>query len=70
MTFSQMILNLQEFWQKQGCAIMQPYDFPAGAGTFHPATFLRSLGKNHGQLLMWHQVEDQLMEDMVKILID
>ncbi|EAL3898661.1 glycine--tRNA ligase subunit alpha [Campylobacter lari] len=44
MTFSQMILNLQEFWQKQGCAIMQPYDFPAGAGTFHPATFLRSLG--------------------------
>lgn len=40
-----MILNLQEFWQKQGCAIMQPYDFPAGAGTFHPATFLRSLGK-------------------------
>ncbi|CAG9959535.1 TPA: glycine--tRNA ligase subunit alpha [Campylobacter lari] len=45
MTFSQMILNLQEFWQKQGCAIMQPYDFPAGAGTFHPATFLRSLGK-------------------------
>ncbi|HEC1763652.1 TPA: glycine--tRNA ligase subunit alpha [Campylobacter lari] len=45
MTFSQMILNLQEFWQKQGCTIMQPYDFPAGAGTFHPATFLRSLGK-------------------------
>lgn len=45
MTFSQMILNLQEFWQKQGCAIMQPYDMPAGAGTFHPATFLRSLGK-------------------------
>lgn len=45
-TFSKMILSLQEFWQKQGCAIMQPYDFPAGAGTFHPATFLRSLGKN------------------------
>lgn len=45
MTFSQMILNLQEFWQRQGCAIMQPYDMPAGAGTFHPATFLRSLGK-------------------------
>lgn len=45
MTFSKMILTLQEYWQKQGCAIMQPYDFPAGAGTFHPATFLRSLGK-------------------------
>ncbi|PJQ07440.1 glycine--tRNA ligase subunit alpha [Campylobacter jejuni] len=45
MTFSQMILNLQNYWQEQGCAIMQPYDMPAGAGTFHPATFLRSLGK-------------------------
>ncbi len=45
MTFSQMILNLQNYWQEQGCVIMQPYDMPAGAGTFHPATFLRSLGK-------------------------
>ncbi|EGK8110786.1 glycine--tRNA ligase subunit alpha [Campylobacter upsaliensis] len=45
MTFSQMILNLQNFWQENGCVIMQPYDMPAGAGTFHPATFLRSLGK-------------------------
>ena len=45
MTFSQMILKLQTYWEKQGCALMQPYDMPAGAGTFHPATFLRSLGK-------------------------
>ena len=44
-TFSQILLKLQDFWQSQGCAIVQPYDFPAGAGTFHPATFLRSLGK-------------------------
>lgn len=44
MTFSQMLLTLQDFWQKQGCTIAQPYDHPAGAGTFHPATFLRSLG--------------------------
>ena len=43
MTFSQIILNLQNFWQKEGCVIMQAYDMPAGAGTFHPATFLRSL---------------------------
>ena len=43
MTFSQIILALQNFWQSKGCAIMQPYDMPAGAGTFHPATFLRSL---------------------------
>jgi glycyl-tRNA synthetase alpha chain len=38
-----MLLNLQTFWQDQGCTIVQPYDMPAGAGTFHNATFLRSL---------------------------
>ena len=43
LTFSQMLLNLQLFWQEQGCTIVQPYDMPAGAGTFHNATFLRSL---------------------------
>ncbi len=43
LTFSQMLLNLQTFWQEQGCTIVQPYDMPAGAGTFHNATFLRSL---------------------------
>ena len=45
MTFSKIILTLQDFWQTQGCVIVQPYDIPAGAGTFHHATFLRSLGK-------------------------
>ncbi|RLA07630.1 MAG: glycine--tRNA ligase subunit alpha [Gammaproteobacteria bacterium] len=39
-----MILNLQDFWQKHGCVLMQPYDKPMGAGTFHPATFLKSIG--------------------------
>ena len=43
MTFSQLLLKLQEFWANQGCNIVQPYDIPAGAGTFHPATLLRSL---------------------------
>ena len=43
LTFSQMLLKLQEFWANQGCNIVQPYDIPAGAGTFHPATLLRSL---------------------------
>jgi glycyl-tRNA synthetase alpha chain len=42
-TFSELLLRLQEFWAKQGCAILQPYDISAGAGTFHPATLLRSL---------------------------
>ena len=44
MTFSQIILTLQNYWQEQGCVILQPYDMPAGAGTYHQATFLRSLG--------------------------
>jgi len=42
-TFSQLLLKLQQFWADQGCNILQPYDIPAGAGTFHPATLLRSL---------------------------
>jgi glycyl-tRNA synthetase alpha chain len=42
-SFSELLLKLQEFWAKQGCNIVQPYDIPAGAGTFHPATLLRSL---------------------------
>lgn len=44
MTFQEIILNLQEFWTKRGCILVQPYDVEVGAGTFNPATFLRSLG--------------------------
>jgi glycyl-tRNA synthetase alpha chain len=44
MTFQDLILNLSQFWSKRGCVIQQPYDLEAGAGTFHPATFLRVLG--------------------------
>jgi len=44
LNFSEMLLKLQEYWANQGCNIVQPYDIPAGAGTFHSATFLRSLG--------------------------
>jgi glycyl-tRNA synthetase alpha chain len=43
-TFQDLILSLQSYWGRQGCAILQPYDAEMGAGTFHPATFLRSLG--------------------------
>ncbi|RDU58936.1 glycine--tRNA ligase subunit alpha [Helicobacter marmotae] len=43
LSFSDILLSLQEFWKNQGCLIIQPYDLPAGAGTFHPATLLRSL---------------------------
>ena len=43
-TFQDTILNLQKFWGKYGCVLLQPYDMEVGAGTFHPATTLRSLG--------------------------
>ena len=43
-SFQDTILNLQKYWSKKGCVILQPYDIEVGAGTFHPATTLRSLG--------------------------
>ena len=44
MTFQGMIQALQTFWSQHGCVVMQPLDMEVGAGTFHPATFLRSIG--------------------------
>jgi glycyl-tRNA synthetase alpha chain len=43
-SFQDLILTLAQFWGRQGCAVLQPYDMEVGAGTFHPATTLRSLG--------------------------
>lgn len=43
-TFQEIILSLQHYWAKRGCVLLQPYDIEVGAGTFHTATFLRSLG--------------------------
>lgn len=43
-TFQEIILNLQNFWANAGCVIVQPLDLEVGAGTFHPATFLRAIG--------------------------
>ena len=43
-TFQEIIMNLQKYWSKYGCILLQPYDLEVGAGTFHPATTLRSLG--------------------------
>ena len=45
LTFQETILALQRYWSKHGCVILQPYDLEVGAGTFHPATTLRSLGE-------------------------
>ena len=44
LTFQDVVFNLQKYWSKYGCVILQPYDLEVGAGTFHPATTLRSLG--------------------------
>ena len=44
LTFQQIILQLQNYWDAQGCALLQPYDMEVGAGTSHTATFLRALG--------------------------
>ena len=43
-TFQDLILRLQKYWAEQGCTLLQPYDMEVGAGTFHPATFLRAIG--------------------------
>ncbi|MEY2334743.1 glycine--tRNA ligase subunit alpha [Acidithiobacillus ferrianus] len=44
MTFQEIIQRLQGFWADRGCVLLQPMDMPVGAGTFHPATFLRAIG--------------------------
>ncbi|MGJ7461265.1 glycine--tRNA ligase subunit alpha [Halomonas sp. MA07-2] len=43
-TFQGLILALQQYWAEQGCVVLQPLDMEVGAGTFHPATFLRAIG--------------------------
>jgi glycyl-tRNA synthetase alpha chain len=47
LSFQDLILTLHDYWGKQGCVILQPYDMRMGAGTFHPATTLRALGPDH-----------------------
>jgi len=44
LTFQQIILKLQQYWDAQGCALLQPYDMEVGAGTSHTATYLRAIG--------------------------
>ena len=43
-TFQELIIRLQQYWADQGCVVLQPLDMEVGAGTFHPATFLRAIG--------------------------
>jgi glycyl-tRNA synthetase alpha chain len=44
LSFQQLILRLNDYWDRQGCVLLQPYDMEMGAGTFHTATFLRAIG--------------------------
>ena len=44
LSFQQLILRLNDFWDRRGCVLLQPYDMEMGAGTFHTATFLRAIG--------------------------
>ena len=44
LSFQELIFELQKYWSTQDCVIVQPYDIEMGAGTFHPATFLRAIG--------------------------
>jgi glycyl-tRNA synthetase alpha chain len=44
LTFQQLILRLNQYWDERGCVLLQPYDMEMGAGTFHTATFLRAIG--------------------------
>ena len=62
-TFQDTILNLQKYWIKHGCVILQPYDMEVGAGTFHPATAL-------GKQLTFSLQEGHRTEDMETIQID
>ena len=48
-SFQGLILTLQRYWAEQGCVILQPYDIEVGAGTFHPATALRSEERRVGK---------------------
>ncbi len=50
LSFQELILKLQHYWAAQGCLLMQPIDLEVGAGTFHPATFLRAIGPEPWQV--------------------
>ena len=62
LTFQEIILTLQQYWNDQGCMLMQAYDNEKGAGTMSPYTFLRAIGPEHGMRLMQSHHVVQLMD--------
>ena len=69
-TFQEIIMSLQKFWSKYGCVLLQPYDLEVGAGTFHPATTLRSLGPKPWKAAYVQPSRRPQMDVMEKIRID
>ena len=67
MFFQDIIQNLNKFWSKEGCLIMQPYDTEKGAGTMNPHTFLRAIGPELGVSHIQSHVEDPQM-DVLEII--
>ena len=61
LTFQELILKLQQFWAERGCVVLQPLDMEVGAGTFHPATFLRAVGPES-----WNAAYVQLLQQYKK----
>ena len=69
-TFQDTILNLQKYWSKNGCLVLQPYDIEVGAGTFHPATHFDLSERKNGKPRMFSLQDVHQMDDMEKIQID
>ena len=70
MFFQDIIQNLNNFWSKESCLIMQPYDTEKGAGTMNPHTFLRAIGPEPWSVAYASHVEDRQTEDLGIILIE
>jgi glycyl-tRNA synthetase alpha chain len=69
-SFQELLFRLERFWSGQGCVVLQPYDMEVGAGTFHPATFLRSLGRygeNPNRLQHYYQYQVVLKPSPLEI---
>ena len=70
LTFEDIIFQLQKFWQAQGCVLVQPTDLEVGAGTFHPATLLKSLGKKEWNCAYTQQCRRPTVAGMVRTPIE
>ena len=70
MTFQEIIFKLKTFWASKGCVSLEPYDFPVGAATFHPSTFLRALGPEPWRAVYAQPCRRQQTADTERTQID